>query len=155
MQDFFVTRRLRLWFSVLAVLLAVVLAGCDNPPEDSPADEVQQRLVGTWLREYDEEGAHIRRVLVLESGGKFHEMSTVLAPGTQEKQESQAEGEWLFDGTNLKRRYASINGKPVSAPIMPFATFEISFPSRSEFVGVDHIHKREVHYERVVEGTEP
>ena len=82
-------------------------------------------------------------------------MSTVVALNSAEKLESQGTGLWLFDGTNLKRHYATINGKSLSAPTVPFATFEVSFPSKSEFVGVDHVHKREVHYERVAEGTEP
>ena len=137
----------------LAVTL--LLGACESSPEDSPADAVQQRLVGTWLREYDEQGAHVRRILVLEADGKFREMSTFILPGTPDKQESSGAGQWLFDGTNLKRHYISINGKPIYAPTVPFATFEVSFPSKSEFVGVDHVHHREVHYERVVDGTEP
>lgn len=142
-----------LW--LLPVLSALLLGACDSAPQDSDEDMVTQRLVGTWLREYDEGGAHVRRILVLDADGKFHEMSTVVALNSADKVESQGAGQWLFDGTNLKRHYASINGKPISAPTVPFATFEVSFPSKSEFVGVDHVHNREVHYERVAEGTEP
>jgi len=141
--------------TVFWVLSGLLLAACDSPPDDSDAETVKQRLIGTWLREYDEQGAHVRRVLVLEADGKFREKSTVAAPGVANKTESQGTGSWLFDGTNLKRHYASLNGKAISAPTLPFVTFQISFPSRSEFVGVDHVHKLEVHYERVLESTEP
>ena len=141
--------------TLLFLLLGLPLAACDSAPDDSDVDTVRQRLIGTWLREYDVQGAHVRRVLVLEADGKFREMSTVAAPDNPDTVKSQGTGQWLFDGTNLKRHYASLNGKPISAPTLPFVTFQVSFPSRSEFVGVDHVHKLEVHYERVIEGTEP
>ncbi len=144
----------RTWLLLLA-LLGILLAACDSAPEDSPADAVQRRLVGTWLREYEEQGTRIRRILVLEADGKFRESSAIVTPGTSITRESDGAGEWLFDGTNLKRRYTRINGKPVSAPIMPYATFALSFPSKSEFVGVDHVRKRELRYQRVGEGTQP
>ena len=139
----------------LLLVLALLLAACDSSPSDSPADDVKQRLLGTWLREYDEDGTHVRRILILDADGTFRERSTIVVPGATDKLESNGTGQWLFDGTNLKRHYASINGKSLSAPTVPFATFEISFPSRSEFVGVDHVHQREVRYQRVADGTEP
>lgn len=142
-----------------AVLLCVsqgfLLAACDNAPVDTPADAVRQRLVGTWLRDYEDQGTRVRRILVLEQQGRFQEMSVVTGVGAAAVTESRGEGEWMFDGTNLKRHYRSINGKPVAAPIMPYATFELSFPSKTEFVGIDHVHKREVRYERVPDGTLP
>ena len=139
----------------LLLVLALLLAACDSSPSDSPADDVKQRLLGTWLREYDEDGTHVRRILILDADGTFRERSTIVVPGATDKLESNGTGQWLFDGTNLKRHYASINGKSLSAPTVPFATFEISFPTRSEFVGVDHVHQREVRYQRVADGTEP
>ena len=139
----------------LLLVLALLLAACDSSPSDSPADDVKQRLLGTWLREYEEDGTHVRRILILDADGTFRERSTIVVPGATDKLESNGTGQWLFDGTNLKRHYASINGKSLSAPTVPFATFEISFPSRSEFVGVDHVHQREVRYQRVADGTEP
>lgn len=32
---------------------------------------------------------------------------------------------------------------------MPFATFQLTFDSPNEFTGVDHVHRRTVHYRRV------
>lgn len=139
---------------LLSMLLMVALPGCDSTYQEPVVDTVQQRLVGTWLREYDEEGAHVRRVLVLQADGKFHEMSVVRAPDVN-RLESRGTGTWLFDGTNLKRHYVTLNGKALSAPTVPFATFALSFPSKGEFVGVDYVHKREVRYEKVHDGTEP
>ncbi len=135
--------------------LAGPLGACSDSSSDSAADQVRERLVGTWLREYEEQGTRVRRILVLESGGNFEEMSTLQSPDTAEPQLAQGSGAWLYDGTNLKRRYARINGQPPSAPVVPFVTFALRFPSRSQFVGVDHIRKREVSYHRVPEGTLP
>lgn len=136
-------------------LAAGLVCGCDSGPgEESPAEPVQERLVGTWLREYQDQATVVRRVLVLEPGGAFREMSTVTDAGVPPALHTH-EGEWLFDGTNLKRRYLRVDGHLPSAPMVPFATFEIRFPSRNEFIGVDHVHRHEVHYQRVAEGTVP
>ena len=139
----------------LVSLPAGLLAACGDTAPDSPADQVRERLVGTWLREYEEQGMRVRRILVLEQGGNFREMSSLQPPDTAEPQLAQGSGAWLYDGTNLKRRYARINGQPLSAPVVPFVTFALRFTSRSQFVGVDHIRKREVSYQRVPDGTLP
>ncbi len=138
----------------LSAVLGGALAGCGGPPDDSPAQAVQQRLVGTWLREYEEDGVKIRRVLVLEPGGRFTERSRGAEAAAAEIQHNHT-GDWLFDGTNLKRRYTSVDGRPPAAPAVPFATFELKFLSRNEFVGVDRVRGREVRYRRVAEGTLP
>jgi hypothetical protein len=106
------------------------------------------------LREYQDQDTVVRRVLVLEPGGSFREKSAVIDGGTAVAGHEH-EGEWLFDGTNLKRHYRRMDGRPPSAPVVPFATFAVRFPSHNEFVGVDNVHKIEVHYQRVAEGTEP
>jgi hypothetical protein len=59
------------------------------------------------------------------------------------------EGTWLFDGTNLKRKYTLMDGKPPSRLNVPFATFEITFASRNSFTGVDHIHGHRIEYRRL------
>jgi hypothetical protein len=138
----------------LSALLATVLGACDSPHDELSRHDTEQRLVGTWLREYTEDGVNVRRVLVLEPGGRFREMARAGGAGVPLAEHSHA-GEWLFDGTNLKRRYTSMDGEQPSAPTVPFATFEIRFPSRNEFIGIDRVHRREVAYRRVPEGTQP
>lgn len=135
-------------------LVTGLACGCDTGPDDSAAEQVQERLVGTWLREYQDRGTVVRRVLVLEPGGAFRELSSATDAGAPVAEHAH-EGEWLFDGTNLKRRYRRVDGQQPSAPMVPFATFELQFPSRNEFVGVDNVHKREVRYHRVAAGTLP
>ncbi|MBI2768836.1 MAG: hypothetical protein HYX47_04395 [Burkholderiales bacterium] len=136
---------------VLGVLVLLALAWNPDAPEgDSP----QQRLVGTWLREYDENGAHVRRVLVLQDQGRFDESSRDVVPG-QPDALHRHQGRWIFDGTNLKRHYTLLDGKAPSAPVVPFATFELKFNSNHEFIGRDHVHRREVLYRRVPDGTQP
>lgn len=140
---------------LLAMALAAGLAGgCDAGPDMTHEEPIEQRLVGTWLREYQDESTLVRRVLVLESGGGFREMATATDAGSPVA-EHVHEGKWRFDGTNLKRRYLRMDGRVPSAPIVPFATLELRFPSRNEFIGVDNLRKREVHYRRVSEGTVP
>ncbi|MEO7391535.1 MAG: hypothetical protein ABIU58_05135 [Ramlibacter sp.] len=139
---------------LVAILAAALASACDSPPDDASAEGTRQRLVGTWLRDYEDDGVQIRRVLVLAADGHFRELASAArrtAPG-----ESHAHGgEWLFDGTNLKRRYTLIDGKQPSAPTVPFATFELQFQSRNEFTGLDRVRNRKVRYLRVADGTEP
>ena len=138
-----------------AALTVAVLAGaCGQPPDDSPQQQTRERLIGTWLREYQEDAIRVRRVLVLESGGGFRESALVTESGAPVAQHAHA-GEWRFDGTNLKRRYTRMNGRKPAAPIVPFATFEIHFQSPDEFIGVDNVRRRQLRYRRVVEGTTP
>ncbi len=139
----------------LRVLLAVLwLAACGNPPDDSPQHRTEERLAGTWLREYREEGVQVRRVLVLRGDGRFTESSATDPPGAATAPNVH-EGEWTFDGTNLKRRYTLVNGARPSAPMVPFATFELRFDSSDQFTGLDRVHRREIVYRRVGEGTRP
>ena len=146
----------RLGFLIAALMLLQTLAACDGAPSNAPADAIGERLTGTWLREYEESGVRVRRVLVLDGDGTFREMSSVRqAQPDGPPSLSTASGEWVFDGTNLKRHYRLINNKPLSAPNYPFATFEIRFPDRTHFVGLDRVRRIEVTYQRVAEGTQP
>ena len=140
--------------AVLAALAAVLGGGCGSAPDDSAAEQVHDLLVGTWLREYQEEATAVRRVLVLEPDGSFREKSTVTA-GADSVAGHDGEGVWLFDGTNLKRHYRRMDGRAPSAPTMPFATFAVRFSSHNEFIGVDNVHRIEVRYRRVADGTVP
>ena len=112
------------------------------------AADRQDLLRGTWLREYRDGGVQVRRLLSLHAGGTFRESVHVVEPaGTVTDFEHQ--GTWLYDGTNLKRRYTLVNGKPPSRLNLPFATFEIAFDSRNAFTGIDHIHGHRIEYHRV------
>ena len=138
----------------IGMLLAGLLAACDDAPRELSQDSVQDRLPGTWLREFEEKGVRVRRVLVLESDGKFREMVRINDAGGAIIEHHHA-GSWFYDGTNLKRKYTSMDGKPTAAPTVPFAAFELKFPSRNEFIGIDNVHKREVRYQRVQSETLP
>ncbi|MES2979423.1 MAG: hypothetical protein V4731_13445 [Pseudomonadota bacterium] len=113
-----------------------------------------EQFEGTWLREYGEGTIHARRILVLEPDNSFVELVRV-TDGKGQVSEQRHEGTWLFDGTNLKRKYTLMNGKAPSRLNLPFATFQVKFESRNEFVGVDHIHRNEVRYKRMSRGTLP
>jgi hypothetical protein len=139
---------------VAAASIAVVLAACDNPAAESPTEATQQRLVGTWLRDYEEDGNKIRRLLVLQADGHFAETARVVDASGASSLHTH-EGGWVFDGTNLKRKYTLMDGKHPSAPTVPFATFEIHFESNREFTGIDHVHKRALRYQRVDAATLP
>jgi hypothetical protein len=154
------------WASPLPWAVALLAAGallsmCAPAPdsgENGPTvayggEETAQLLPGSWLREYAQEGVHVRRLLVLEARGGFRELSRVV-DATGAAQEFVNEGTWLYDGTNLKRRYTLMNGRPPSRLNVPFATFEIAFESRNAFTGVDHIHRRTIRYRRVQPETE-
>ena len=141
-----------------ALALGALLTQCADapPPEDGPQvafdqSEARDLLPGTWLREYTEQGVRVHRVLTLDADGNFREVSSLTEPGGRVTHYVHA-GNWLFDGTNLKRRYTSINGDAPSRLAVPFATFAIVFDTRNEFTGVDHIHGRTIHYHRVDDG---
>ena len=136
---------------VLALVAAVVLLStCGDAlrSQDLQAADGRVQLQGTWLREYTERGVQVRRLLALQPDGDFRENVRV-QEASGAVTEYAHEGTWLYDGTNLKRRYTLMNGKPPSRLNLPFATFEISFDSRNAFTGVDHIHGHKVHYRRV------
>jgi hypothetical protein len=151
----------RSWlFALLA--FAVLLSTFDGTLSGGPAaapsaagvEDTRQALQGTWLRETTADGMTARRVLVLDRDGKFNETVRVTdAAGLVRVFEH--EGTWLFDGTNLKRKYTLMDGKPPSRLNVPFATFQIVMDSRNAFTGTDHIHGHVVKYTRVPEGTEP
>ncbi len=118
------------------------------------AEDLAQRLQGSWRRDSSEDGVRSRHLLVLAADGTFREAVRVTgADGVQTRFVHQ--GTWLFDGTNLKRKYTSMNGKPPSRLNLPFATFQLAFQGRNEFVGIDHIHGNRIRYERVAPGAEP
>ncbi|MRD46591.1 hypothetical protein GHT07_04840 [Caenimonas koreensis DSM 17982] len=148
--------------------LALISASYDRPAPDaaltraaSGADASQKvdladRLPGVWLREQHEQdgqGMRSRRLLHLDASGAFREQVQLVAANGEVTTHEHA-GTWLYDGTNLKRKYTLMNGHPPSRLNLPFATFEIHFESRDTFVGTDHIHRNTVRYERVPAQTQ-
>lgn len=148
-----------LLLSLLA--LAVLLSRCDTlapgalstSPDVASADTVQQ-LQGTWQRDAADQGIQARRLLTLRPDGSFLE-SVHVVDAAGASTDFVHEGTWLFDGTNLKRHYTRMNGRPPSRLNLPFATFEIRFESRNEFLGLDRVHGHEVRYRRVASDAQP
>lgn len=146
------------WLAAVVVAL-VVLATCDAGPgvEVTSATgftgDPESMLPGTWTRETQADGVTTRHVLALGADHRFRESVRVVG------QDGRAidyvhEGTWLYDGTNLKRKYTSINGQPPSRLNLPFATFQITFDSPRAFSGVDHIHGNRIEYRRIASGAQ-
>ena len=152
---------LKFWAPGLLALIAL-LATCATPsPHGAPEaaseygfEAVDQRLQGTWLREYAEQDVKAGRVLTLRPDGSFDERVRVIDKAGQTT-EFLHEGTWLYDGTNLKRKYTVMNGKPPSRLNLPFATFQIVFEGKDNFVGIDHIHGHRVRFRRVAPEAQP
>ena len=150
------------FFMASLMALSTLLAACDNtgPTADSSGlprygpEDVQALLQGTWLREYGDNSIDARRILVLSPDGCFAESVRITDGAGQVTSQSHA-GTWLFDGTNLKRKYTRMNGKPPSRLNLPFATFEIQLASKNEFTGIDHVHRNRIRYRRVSPETAP
>jgi hypothetical protein len=114
---------------------------------------MRDKLVGTWLREINEGDYKVRRVLVLESDGRFHEATRVVdSEGVSRT--ATADGYWVFDGINFKRKYTRVDNGQLSGGRITFATFQIKSASPREFTGVDNVRNIEVTYRRVDEGTQ-
>ncbi len=132
------------------------LAACDNTatsasvgsPTDSQVQTVQGDLPGSWLREYQERGIRVRRLLMLDADGQFSEQVRITDASGAVTEQTHS-GTWLYDATNLKRKYTRMNGQPPSRLNLPFAAFELRFLSKNEFLGLDRVHGNEVRYRRV------
>jgi hypothetical protein len=138
---------------------AALVSTCQipGPAVDSVADAVgdpETLLPGTWLRESTAEGVAARHVLTLGADHHFLEVVRV-TDATGRSSRYVHEGTWLYDGTNLKRKYTAMDGRPPSRLNLPFATFQITFESPRTFRGVDHIHGNQIEYRRVADDTEP
>ncbi|MBL0422353.1 hypothetical protein JI739_18540 [Ramlibacter sp. AW1] len=152
-------------YGVAALSLAVVLHAWHSPAQvvEGQADgagglvpppvDVAGRLPGTWLREHVDDDVQSRRLLHLASDGAFREVVRLTRPGGRVTEHIHA-GTWIYDGINLKRKYSLMDGRPPSRLNLPFATFEVRFESRNEFVGLDHIHRNQVRYRRVEPETQ-
>lgn len=146
--------RLRLPLPLTAAVALAALASQCPPPTEEAVRDTEQQLQGTWLREYAADGVQVRRVLTLAPGGAFRERARAVEVNGRAT-EFVHEGTWLFDGTNLKRKYTSVDGKPPSRLNVPFATFAITFDGRNAFRGVDHVRGHEVRYRRTSPDAQP
>ncbi|TFY98671.1 hypothetical protein [Ramlibacter rhizophilus] len=152
---------LRVAAVVLLSLGAIALAAGDGHPGAPAAthlltagqQDVQQKLFGTWLREQTREGVHTRRLLRLDPDGAFTERVRITEQDGRVTQLDHG-GSWFYDGTNLKRKYTLMSGRPPSRLNLPFATFQVRFETRNEFLGTDHVGKHQVRYRRVQPETE-
>ena len=129
-----------------------VAAGVEVMSASGYVGDPEAMLPGTWLRETQADGITTRRLLTLEPDHTFRESVRVI-DATGRPTDFVHEGTWLYDGTNLKRKYTLMNGKPPSRLNLPFATFQITFDSPREFRGVDHIRGHRIEYRRVAPDT--
>jgi hypothetical protein len=129
------------------------VVGCDREAE-ARKDATRQRLIGTWLREEEQDGIRLRRVVVLSADKSFKEAAKVTAKDGSVETESHS-GEWFFDGINFKRKYTHLNDKPLSNSRMTYATFRLEQSSDDEIRGSDDVGNRKVIYRRVAPGTQP
>ena len=154
------TSFLKFWAPGL-IALGAMLSTCEVSPPDpvrtagleQGLPDIEEQLQGTWLREYTIQGVRARRILTLDVDGSFRERVRVVDEAGVIT-DFDHEGTWLYDGTNLKRKYTLMNGKPPSRLNVPFATFQISFENSDEFLGIDHVHGNRVRYRRVAPETQ-
>lgn len=152
------TSGLKVWLPIL-LAAGALLSTCQPPGtgvEVMSATGIvvdpEALLPGTWLREAQVGGVTTRRILTLDADHRFREEVRVTDAAGRSTDYAH-EGTWLFDGTNLKRKYTLMNGRPPSRLNLPFATFEITFDSSREFRGVDHIRGNRIAYRKVAPDT--
>lgn len=129
------------FLSVLFV--ASLVAACEDPQLGA----VKKLLVGTWFVESKEQGGITRRVLTLETDGDLRESVQTLTPSGGSSSESR-EGEWFFDGVNLKRKYTYVDGKPLTNAHFVYETHELKSVTASELVASSRVGRGEMRLKR-------
>jgi hypothetical protein len=129
------------------MFVASLLAGCEDPQVRA----VKARLVGSWVVESDEHGGTARRVLTLQPDGHVKEIVRLVAPSGASATESR-EGEWFFDGVNLKRKYTYVDGKPLTNAHFIYETHELKSVTASELVASSSVGRGEVRLKRHIVG---
>lgn len=130
--------------------LVLGLAACEDPQQR----DVKERLVGTWLAESPAHGGSVRRVLTLEQGGRVTETIRTSAPGGATESQSR-EGEWFFDGVNLKRKYTYVDGKPLTNAHFIYETHELKSVTESELVAASSVGRGDVRLKKDRSGPQP
>jgi hypothetical protein len=100
-----------------------LIFGCDREAE-ARKDATRQRRIGTWLREEEQDGVLLRRVVVLSADKSFKETAKVTAKDGSVETESHS-GVWFFDGVNFKRKYTRLNDRPLSNSSLTYSTFRL------------------------------
>lgn len=138
---------------LLALAGASFLCSCDSEAS-ARKEATRRRLVGTWLRESEDGGIRLRRVVALSADKSFREAARIERPDGSIETESH-QGEWFFDGSYFKRKYTHLNNAPLAGSRMTFATFRLEASSPDEIVGIDDARQMKVVYRRVPDGTAP
>ena len=132
----------RLLFFVATACVAFFSA-CDSGPDADP----KSKLVGTWQRQFEFQGAKARTIVTLGADRKFTEKLELVEPGGQMQRQDYA-GEWSYDGNNFTRRYLQENGRQFSGGKMRFATLELKSVTSKEFLGRDNVGGVEYVFQR-------
>lgn len=134
----------------LSVLfLACLVTAC----EDRQTRDVKARLVGTWFVESQEHGGIVRRILTLQADGHVTETVRLVAPSGASDVQSR-EGEWFFDGVNLKRKYTYVDGKPLTNAHFVYETYALKSVTASELVASSNVGRGEVRLKRDESGRQ-
>lgn len=128
---------------LIALLAAGMLAAC----EDSQTRGVKARLVGTWISESKEHGGVAQRALTLQADGRVKEVVRIIAPNGASDLNSR-DGEWFFDGVNLKRKYTYVDGRPLTNAHFIYETHELKSVTASELVAGSNVGRGELRFKR-------
>lgn len=126
-----------------------MLAACDDPQ----TRDVKARLVGTWSTEATEHGGVARRVLTLQADGRVKESVRIVAPSGASDLNSR-DGEWFFDGVNIKRKYTHVDGRPLTNAHFIYETHELRSLTESELVAASNVGRGELRFRKEASGQE-
>lgn len=135
---------------LVPVLAAALLAGC----QDAGTQQTKARLVGTWTSESSSQAGVTRRTLSLQADGRVKDTVHITAPTGVSATEIR-EGEWFFDGVNLKRKYTYIDGKPLTNAHFIYETQELKSITDSELVASSNVGRGTLKLERETTGGHP
>jgi len=115
---------------------------------------VQQKLIGTWVSEFDDRSNKSRVVTELVKDGSFRETETIFK-SSGEVDISLHAGDWSFDGANFKRKYTSLEGRPLSNSQFGYVTYAVQEFGGDNFIGIDNIRTLTVRFSRVLVNAKP
>ena len=119
---------------VLVLASVVLLGAC----EDDRVRETKARLVGTWFAESEVQGTRVQRELTLAPDGAAKEITRTRTANGASASETR-EGEWFFDGVNVKRKYTFIDGKPLTNAYFIYETQTLQSVTDTELVGTSTV----------------